>query len=215
MFNKISAKFMKESIDKLIESGMVPDPEEVMKKIANSFGPSVAINPGEILEMGAVRPFKGRPAIITDINDDQCQIQQNGIDLRLDEVQYAKGQTILSLDKNVREEVRCEFEELQPDSDDYFTLYEGTKYAFDFMEWIEVPENMCAYLFVRSSINRYSGDFMTGLWDSSFRGRLGGIFRPDTNVVIPKGYRVAQVVFLRADSYRPYDGQFQDQERQA
>lgn len=214
MFGKMSAKLMKESMDKLVESGMVPDPEEMMKKIANSFGPSAVVNPGEILEMGAVRPFEGRPAIVTDTNNDQCQIQQNGIDLRLDEVQYIQGgRTSFTLNKENDE--RCRYTGYCPDENNMFTFYPNQQYALDFMEWVEVPEDMSAYIFVRSSINRYSGVLMTGYWDSGFSGRLGSILRPFVETRIQKGVRVAQIVFFRSDPARLYDGQYKGQTKQA
>ena len=171
------------------------------------------INPKIILDNGWVRPFEGRSPIIIDPNDGECALQQNGIDLRLDEVQVADGASVFTLGKKA--DIRCKYYKLEPDSDNNrFPLFPDRQYALDFMELVDVPENMFAYIFVRSSLNRYSGIFLTGAWDSGFRGRLGGIFRPYIPTFIERGVRVAQIVFFSADTHRMYEGQYKDQKGQ-
>lgn len=170
------------------------------------------INPSEALDRGWVRPYEDRPAIIVDPEDPECALQQNGIDLRVDEVSAADGHTVFTLNKE--KDRRCNYFPLETDENDCFLFLPGRQYGVDFMEWIEVPENTCAYIFMRSSINRYSGMFFSALWDSGFRGRLGGIFRPYIGTHFQRGCRMAQVVFLRSDCHRLYDGQYQDQQRQ-
>ena len=178
----------------------------------DSLPQAAIVNPKYILDIGAVRPYEGRPAIITDPKDGECALQQNGIDLRLDEVQVAEGFTSFHLNKVG--DNKCAYYPVEPHVDGVFHLEAFKQYAFDFMEWVEVPKDMFAYIFVRSSMNRYSGIFMTGGWDGGFRGRLGGIFRPFIETYIEKGCRVAQIVFFHADSFRPYEGQYQDQKGQ-
>jgi deoxycytidine triphosphate deaminase len=170
------------------------------------------VNPKYILDIGAVRPYEGRPVIITDPKDGECALQQNGIDLRLDEVQIADGFTSFHLNKVG--DNKCSYWSVMPLCDEMFHLEVGKQYAFDFMEEIEVPTGMAAYLFIRSSMNRYSGIFTVGLYDSGFRGRLGGIFRPFIDTYIQKGCRAAQVVFFTSDSNGAYAGQYQDQKKQ-
>jgi dUTP pyrophosphatase len=170
---------------------------------------SAIVNPKTILDLGAVRPYEGRPPIIIDPRDDECALQQNGIDLRLDEVQAADGTTIFTLHK--KNDMRCKYYKLESDAEGMFRLYPGKQYALDFFEEVNVPKDMAAYIFVRSSLNRYSGIFMTGLYDTGFKGRIGGIFRPYVPTFIERGCRVAQIVFFNADSHRAYEGQYQDQ----
>lgn len=184
---------------------------EKLGNLANRFGLAI-VNPKWILDEGFVVPFEGNPDIITDPNDEECALQQNGIDLRLDTVQVAAGDTRFSLHK--KHDSRCKYHKLEPDGESNFLFFPGKQYSLDCMEWVEIPEGTAAYIFVRSSINRYAGIFMTGLWDAGFRGRAGGIFRPYVPTTIEKGVRVAQIVFFRADSHRPYDGQYQDQRSQ-
>jgi len=173
---------------------------------------SAIVNPKHILDLGAVKPYEGRPSIVINPNDDECALQQNGIDLRLDEIQEAVGSTTFTLHK--KGDIRCNYFKLEPDAKGMFRMYPGKQYALDCFETIDVPGGMAAYIFARSSINRYSGIFLCSLWDSGFRGRLGGIFRPYVPTFIERGCRVAQIVFFTADSHRQYDGQYQDQKGQ-
>lgn len=175
-------------------------------------GDHAIVNPKWILDKGYVKPFEGCTPIITDPNDEECALQQNGIDLRLDTVQVSDGVTTFSRYKKT--DTRCKYHKLEPDADGNFLLFPGKQYALDCMEWTEIPQGTAAYIFVRSSVNRYAGIFLTGLWDAGFRGRTGGIFRPYVPTTIERGVRIAQIVFFRADSHRPYEGQYQDQKTQ-
>lgn len=167
------------------------------------------VNPKHILEIGAVRPAEGFPGIITDTADPNCALQQNGIDLRLASVAIAAGGTSFFVDK--RRDVRCEYHEIPINNDNTFAFRVGQQYSVDFMEWIEVPKDMAAYMFLRSSVNRFSGTVFTGLWDAGFKGRLGGIYRPSVLTRIEYGFRMAQIVFFYSDSHRMYEGQYQNQ----
>jgi len=167
------------------------------------------INPSIVLREGWVRPFEGNPVIITDLNDGECALQQNGIDLRLDSIDIAEGGSIFTLYK--KSDQHCKYYNLESDATNNFTFFPGHQYGINFMEWVEVPERTCAYIFMRSSINRYSGTFFSALWDSGFKGRLGGVFRPSVTTIIERGYRIAQIVFFKSDSHRLYDGQYQGQ----
>lgn len=169
---------------------------------------TAVVSPRRVLELGAVRSFETYPPIVTDFNDPECAIQQNGVDLRLAEAAVARGDTRFTLDKNRTK--KCEYHIMQP-KDNLFEFIAGYQYALDFMEWVEVPENMMAYIFMRSSINRYAGSLLVGMWDSGFKGRLGAIFRPLVCTTIEVGFRVAQIVFFKAEAARLYSGQYQNQ----
>ncbi len=184
---------------------------EKLGDLANKFGLAI-VNPKWILDNGYVRSFEDNPPIITDPNDEECALQQNGIDLRVDTVQVADGATRFTLYK--KKDTRCNYLKLEPDANNEFLFFPGKQYAVDCMEWVEIPQGTAAYIFMRSSVNRYSGMFLTALWDSGFRGRTGGIFRPYIATTMERGVRVAQIVFFRSDSHRPYEGQYQDQKTQ-
>jgi len=174
---------------------------------------SAVVNPSTIIEQGIVSPAEGFPEIIVDDNNPECALQQNGIDLRLAEVGIASGTTRFTLGK--RDDSKCSYNPVLPDSAGMFTFQPGQQYALDFMEWVDTPKNLSSYIFTRSSVNRYSGIFMTGYWDSGFRGRLGGIFRPSVPTTVEVGCRMAQIVFFKSNPAKLYDGQYQDQDKQA
>lgn len=170
------------------------------------------VDPKYVLDQGWVTPFNEFPDIVVDSEDGECALQQNGIDLRLAEASMAIGNSRFTLYKE--EEERCSYHPLQPDQKSIFTFQAGKQYAVEFMEWIDIPENMSAYILMRSSFNRYSGTLLSAWWDSGFRGRLGCIYRPSVDTTVEFGVRMAQVVFIRSDSCRSYEGQYKDQTSQ-
>lgn len=173
---------------------------------------SAIINPKEVLDAKHVKAYDEYPEIVTDVNHPECQIQQNGIDCRLAEVHVAAGSTDFYVVKEAQR--RCDYHPVPMNNDDTYYFEPGKQYACDFFEEISIPAGAMAYLFMRSSLNRYSGVFLTGLYDAGFKGRIGGIFRPSVPTRIQHGFRMAQVVFFYADSFRNYDGQYQGQHRQ-
>ncbi len=67
------------------------------------------INPQEMLDQGAVYPMEGQPAIITDPKDPECQLQQNGIDLRVNEVQGVVTDAFTKFTLNKTHDERCDY----------------------------------------------------------------------------------------------------------
>lgn len=170
------------------------------------------INPQKILDDKVVTAAEGEAELILDPKNSECQLQQNGVDLRLSKAYLASGFSRFTIRK--ANDHKCSYEEMIPDQVGYLYFRIGQQYALDFAEYVDIPENMCAYLFMRSSINRYSGTFLTALYDAGFRGRIGGIYRPTIDTTIEVGCRIAQIVFIESDSHRLYTGQYQDQKSQ-
>lgn len=166
------------------------------------------VDPSFVLAQEWVTPFDPFSDIVIDPEDEECALQQNGIDLRLAEARVAVGNSRFTLNK--QDDNRCDYHPLVPDQSNIFTFQAGKQYAVDFMEWIDIPANMSAYIIMRSSFNRYSGILLSAWWDSGFRGRLGCIYRPFVDTTVEFGVRMAQVVFIRSDSCRLYEGQYKD-----
>lgn len=163
------------------------------------------INPKLILEKGFVYPVdKNSP-----INADE-QLQQVGIDLRLASASMVVGSGVLTLNKEAT--IKPTLVPL-PDTDASFFFQAGRQYSLDFMEGISVPEDMAALIIHRSTINRTIGLVLSGVYDPGFRssGPSGAIFRPNVDVRIERGYRMAQVLFWSASAANLYDGQYQDE----
>jgi deoxycytidine triphosphate deaminase len=172
---------------------------------------AAVVNPMEIIDRKIVTPFESFPEIVIDTNNTQCQIQQNGIDLRFADAKIALGVTTFSTQEG--KTLKCSYNDIPmiDDTSKYLCFSKGEMYSMTFMEYAEIPEGMMAMICVRSSINRFSGTILSGLYDSGFRGQIAAIYRPSIDTKVEVGYRMAQIVFFRADSYRLYAGQYQDQ----
>ncbi len=165
------------------------------------------INPQLIIDQNIIVPAEGEPEMVVNLEDPECQLQQNGIDLRLSSACEIDAHVRFSLHKKSDEKPR--FWPVKPDADDFYTFSAKRFYSIDFMEYINpIPADMSATIVVRSSINRYSGMITTGWWDAGFEGRLGAVFRPDLYTEIQRGVRMCQIIFFPSDSARLYQGQY-------
>ena len=165
------------------------------------------INPQAIIDQNIIVPAEGEPEMILNLEDPECQLQQNGIDLRLSSACEIDGLARFSLHKKSDEKPR--FWPMEPNKDGFFSFAPKRFYSVDFMEYINpIPVEMSASIIVRSSINRYSGMITTGWWDAGFEGRLGAVFRPDLFTEIQRGVRMCQIIFFPSDSARLYQGQY-------
>ena len=141
--------------------------------------------------------------------DTEEQLQPNGVDLRLHEVRHVGGRADLPRDGRIDAQ-SVTINEITP-KNGWFELDQmHGNYLVDFMENIRVPERFCAIIITRSSLVRVGCDFVTGLWDSGFSGRLGASVRLRNPVRIQYGARAAQVVFQQS-TFRghTYNGAYQ------
>lgn len=159
------------------------------------------VNPKKIIEIGAV----------TGIGSDK-QIQQNGIDLRIDKLYRVRGSAYLG--ENFK--TMPAFDEVNPrykaDQDAWvFDLASGQSYGFDTVEGIKVPENMMALIVTRSTLNRVGARITSGVWDSGFESaNIGGLITSQSiPIFLEKNSRVCQIIFYEADAASLYSGQYQ------
>lgn len=83
-------------------------------------------------------------------------------------------------------------------------------------ERFRVPDNVIAFPFPRSSYSRKGIFISSGLYDSGFgfnreEGATGGVSfynMSEETVVIPKGTRVLQFVYMTGEMYQPYNGHY-------
>lgn len=90
-------------------------------------------------------------------------------------------------------------------------LAHGTHKNILLNEKIELPENLCAELKIRSTYSRKGIFLSSGLWDSGFKGHLGCTLYNLSGmlITIPLGERICQLVCYEADSASMYNGQWQ------
>ena len=155
------------------------------------------ISPKKALDKGWLRGVSGYPM------DEKEQLQQNGIDLRVGKLQQVGVNQGLA-DKPL-------YNPKNP-HDGFYFVRRQTAIAVDSLEHVTVPKNVVALVIHRSSFNR-RGIFITGsVYDSGFRGVVGATMYSFVDMPIRKGTRFAQIIFMEADSYMSYKGQYQDQE---
>lgn len=163
------------------------------------------INPKLIYEKEVVKAASGFPAIITE--GDSKQIQQNGIDLRISNLVKLTDKFMIS-EKNKQWPVCTN---VLKDSNGFWFMEGGSVFSAETMEEVKVPEDMCAMVIQRSSLNRGGVLVSTGLWDSGFHGRLAVTMRTSVDTYISYGTRICQIIFMRANAASLYDGQYQGQ----
>jgi dUTP pyrophosphatase len=134
-------------------------------------------------------------------------IQPNAVDITIEQLfQMGPENTVL---RNSSCEVRSS-KEILP-TENFWTLYPGCTYQFLSDLEVYVHEGRAGWLIPRSTLVRNGIQVFSGLYDSGFRGKIGGVITTFGNkVVIERGFRVAQFVTVRAESKYMYKGQYQN-----
>ena len=134
------------------------------------------------------------------------KVQQNGIDLTVLSVEKIKGQAGRLME--AAESSLSAREPVYP-HDGKYTLNRGNAYAITTNQRVRVPENMCAMVLQRSTLNRMGVFAEAGLYDSGFNNTVGFTLYCFNKVQIEEGARVAQIVFLDAEAASQYNGKYQ------
>ncbi|HLI46660.1 MAG TPA: deoxyuridine 5'-triphosphate nucleotidohydrolase [Geobacterales bacterium] len=147
--------------------------------------------------------------ITCELGMDEKQYQINGIDLRIDKVYK-----FVSFGSVFIEEVKLPpLEELKVEGLEGKQLYVLDKgsYVIEFFETIEVPSDAVGICFPRSSLLRAGCDLRTALWDSGYKGKSRALLVVHNPIVIEKGARVAQIIFIRTEKKadKTYSGKYQ------
>lgn len=154
------------------------------------------INPKEIVDK----------EVIKNARKHEFEVQQNGIDLTLDAAFRLVGPSFLGKQSKVMPAIEPAFAE---GSDCVYEFKPGEAYSIEFGQDIEVPEDMCAQIIQRSTLNRMGAYIIAGLYDSGFKNQIGAILRTNVPIKIEVGARIAQIIFMKADAASQYDGQYQ------
>lgn len=174
-----------------------------------------AINPKIILDKGILQLPK-------DVDVSKV-LQPNGIDLNVLEV-FEIGNNPLVLGDDVPTKHRYsedkKLEELSfPYKQDGYSKYEGLKgfrlergksYKVETGYKLTLPEDMIAYIFTRSSLNRNGVLTGSGLWDSGYTGFVGATLYAFQDTILIPPARIAQIVFFHAESALLYNGSYND-----
>lgn len=149
-------------------------------------------NPKEIAEKGIIKNIEGSVG--------KFEVQQNGIDLTLESISIITGGYLLLDDR------KSNSVPLPCSTSGVYNLQPGSAYAVEFEQEVEVPEDMCAQIIQRSTLNRMGAFMIAGLYDSGFKNRVGAVLRCNAPIQVQKGVRVAQIIFQKADAASLYSG---------
>jgi len=157
---------------------------------------SACVNPKLITEKGLVHPVES------------SQVQPNGIDLTIDKAYRVTGS--VSLDETGLKNEKLNKVEIQP-VNGYFEFSPNIAYEVEYEQVIEVPENMVALTFQRSSLNRSGCNVFGSVWDSGYKGKGSGTLKTAIPISIKRYTRIAQIIFFWADSFSTYNGRYQNE----
>lgn len=159
------------------------------------------INPKIALESGWVE----FPGWMTSSQRSKC-IQPNAIDFTLDRLFTINGSDTATITESSR--IMRSVTEIRPDHNKWQleqnVLYDGMS---DF--YVHVPENVAAYLIVRSTFNRVGLLLNAGLYDSGFLGNIGfTLYNRSGTLITSPHTRIGQIIFVDSESSSLYDGNY-------
>lgn len=170
------------------------------------------LNPQELLDQKIIKCTN--PAL-----DLKEHVQQNGLDVDCALLTFIPA-TTTSLGKiltvGLTTQVKPTFQKIEPIEYHFpncqekgWKLDTGRAYSFDSSFEVDIPEGMCGWLIGRSSFNRHGVLIRSALYDSGFKGTIGGTIYCFNPVVIGQNVRVAQLVLAEAKNASLYNGQYQ------
>lgn len=139
-------------------------------------------------------------------------IQQNGLDVDCVSVFGfdAKKWNVIGVNKSVKAEPQAEESMSLPlVGQNGWMLEKGKAFTFDSSFQIEIPDGMCGWVIGRSTFNRQGILIRSSLFDSGFKGTIGGTIYCFNNVAIEEGTRIGQFVMCEAKNASRYAGQYQ------
>ena len=145
------------------------------------------------------------PYIDNAVLDKEC-IQPNAVDLKLSRVWKINDDEFYLSQKDKRHRSTTE---LKLDLTNQFQLQKDCSYQFETEHYVIIPTGYAGWLIARSTLNR-NGIFITsGLYDSGFENYIGGVMHVRCGpATIEKGARIAQFIFVEAETVRMYDGEY-------
>ncbi|MDE3112304.1 MAG: deoxyuridine 5'-triphosphate nucleotidohydrolase [Chloroflexota bacterium] len=151
----------------------------------------------------------GHPPLVEDV-DVATQLQPNGVDLRAERIQKLTSPALLGVADSIREPAGRE--DLKADGDGWWDLHQGA-YVITYREKVNLPADLTALVFPRSSLLRSGVTLYGAVWDAGYSGRGEGLLAVlnARGYRLQRGARVAQLVFFRLSSATQsgYAGRYQ------
>jgi len=140
-------------------------------------------------------------------------VSPNAIDFTLDRV-YEIGNNLARITETQKNMRRMESLPLLTSLPNPFWKLEGQKvYDGTSDVYVEVPEDVAAVLWTRSTFARNGVFIMSGLYDTGFKGNIGfTIYTIGGQIEIEPGTRIGQIGFIAAASAGLYAGEYNHKE---
>ncbi len=147
------------------------------------------------------------PPLVSGLADVELQVQPNGLDVRLESAWLPEAAGRLGVDEREIPPRR----ELPFDTDGWLHLPAGA-YVVRLCETVDLPTDLMALGFARSSLLRSGCGILNAVWDAGYHGRseaLLAVMNP-AGFRVQRGARIAQLVFFRlATATEAYRGVYQ------
>ena len=165
---------------------------------------------GSLTREDIVKLLNVKPPLVADMPDKDNQIQPNGIDLTIKDVSMFSSAGTISVDNKNR--VLSSVSPLVFDGLDRLDLLPGC-YLITCNEIVNLPRNIMALAYPRSSLLRCGVSVHTAIWDAGYSGRsqsLMVVYNPQ-GIRIYRNARFIQLVFfqLSKEVEEGYKGIFQ------
>ena len=133
---------------------------------------------------------------------DPGNVQPNAIDVTADRIFQMNEDNVFEISKRDKmHRNRSEY-----DNPNIWRMMPG---VYDFLSnvYVDVPEGVVGWLVTRSSFNRNGMFVQSGLYDSGFKGNIGGmVYNLGGETRMEPGTPIAQFVFAKSDSAGIYAG---------
>ena len=152
---------------------------------------------GAVLSSREIRALiESEPPLVRDFSDLDSQVQPNGFDLTLAQVQRYAGVGTIGIDNASRVLPPLEPVEADPDG---FVLLQMGPYHVTYAETVCLPRDLMALGRPRSSLTRSGVAIHTAVWDAGYAGRSTSLLVVDNpdGFRVQIGARVAQLIFIR------------------
>ena len=154
---------------------------------------------------------------ITNLLDPAKQVGSDGIDLTIHSIARLDmtDDAVLSETKTINKHRNREGIPTTTDvgGHAFFVLSEGV-YDMTFNEGCNLPKGIAAMLLLRSSLARNGCQLASGLYDAGFVTSNAGALlhvRGGGKIRIERNVRVAQIILIKSDTHKLYNGQYNNQ----
>lgn len=175
-----------------------------------------------ILSDTSIKRLIQEKALVTGYVNRDEQVQSCGFDLTVEEIRVFSPASVYLDFSNVHRRIPDyeRFQKLGFLSDvgrfmpaPCVLLAGGSSYVFQSNEYFTMPDNLMAFIVLRSSLMRAGMNVISAIVDPGYKGKLRFLVKTTCPAFIEENARFAQAVFMELDrdTARPYGGIFKGQ----